>query len=207
MNGKPSPSDYWDQRYAGADYIFGTEPSQFVARHAHHLASGSALLLPADGEGRNSVFLAGLGHRVTASDYCEIALEKARRLAAENDANIDFQVADLASWTWPENAYDAVVAVFIQFAAPDMRARLFAAMKRAVHPGGLVLLHGYTPKQIDYGTGGSRQVENLYTEDLLRQAFGDFEILELKAYDADLSEGAGHAGRSALIDLVARRPL
>jgi hypothetical protein len=70
----------------------------------------------------------------------------------------------------------------------------------------LILLHGYTPRQIEYGTGGPPQVDYLYTPELLRQAFGGFEIETLDAYDADLHEGSGHHGRSALIDLIARRP-
>jgi hypothetical protein len=87
-----------------------------------------------------------------------------------------------------------------------MRARLFARMAAALKPGGLLLIEGYTPKQLEYRTGGPSQVENLYTEALLREAFRYFEILELREYEAELEEGERHAGRSALIDLVARAP-
>lgn len=99
-----------------------------------------------------------------------------------------------------------VLGVFIQFAAPPLRAEIFAGMHAALRPGGLVMLHGYTPEQLAHGTGGPRAVENLYTPDLLTAAFADLEILYLNAYEAEISEGAGHKGRSALIDLVARKP-
>jgi hypothetical protein len=79
-------------------------------------------------------------------------------------------------------------------------------MKRAVRPGGVVLLHGYTPKQLEYGTGGPAAVEQLYTEELLRGAFGNWEISRLVSYERELAEGERHQGRSALIDLIARRP-
>ena len=201
-------SDGWDARYAAtADYVFGTAPSQFVVTHADRLKPRSRILTPADGEGRNAVYLARLGHQVTATDISPAAQDKAKRLAAREGVEVDFQIQDLEGWTWPDAAYDAVAAVFIQFAPPDFRAAIFEGLKRSVKPGGLILLHGYTPRQLDYGTGGPSQVEQLYTPELLEAAFGDFGIEHLRAYEADLDEGAGHRGRSALIDLVARRPL
>ncbi|MFN7112460.1 MAG: SAM-dependent methyltransferase [Brevundimonas sp.] len=198
----------WDARYAATDdYVFGTAPSRFLLNHAKVLMPASRILAPADGEGRNSVYLASLGHDVVATDISPSGQDKARSLAREAGVEVDFRVQDLQDWAWPQAAYDAVVAVFIQFADPDFRHQIFEGMKRAVKPGGLILLHGYTPRQIEYGTGGPPQVDYLYTSDLLRQAFGDFEIETLDAYDADLDEGSGHHGRSALIDLIARRPL
>jgi len=99
-----------------------------------------------------------------------------------------------------------VVAIFIQFVGPEQRDQIFQGMKRAVKPGGIVMLHGYTPEQVELGTGGPPQAENMYTEEMLQQAFDDFEILELRAYRRHVDEGEGHSGDSALIDLVARKP-
>ena len=99
-----------------------------------------------------------------------------------------------------------VAAIFIQFAPPAMRDAMFAGMVRTLKPGGLLLLEGYRPEQLGYGTGGPGQLENLYTEALLRARFGALEIISLESYDAELSEGSAHAGPSALIDLVARKP-
>ncbi|MDE2586228.1 MAG: class I SAM-dependent methyltransferase, partial [Betaproteobacteria bacterium] len=110
------------------------------------------------------------------------------------------------AWEWPEAAYDLVVAMFIQFAGPAERDVLFAGMQRALKPGGHLLLHGYTPKQLEYRTGGPGAVENLYTPEMLRAAFSGLEIEELREYEADLAEGQAHRGISALIDLVARKP-
>ena len=104
-------------------------------------------------------------------------------------------------------AYDLVVGVFIQFVGPEGRAAQFSGMKQAVKPGGHILLHGYTPKQLEFGTGGPPFVEHLYTEEMLREAFSNFEIVELRAYECKIDEGEGHYGMSALIDLVARKPL
>jgi hypothetical protein len=98
-----------------------------------------------------------------------------------------------------------VVEIFTQFSTPEQRARKWAGMKRTLKPGGLLLIEGYTPRQLDFGTGGPKAVENLYTRDLLQSTFGDFASIEIEEAERRLSEGAGHDGLSAVIDLVARK--
>jgi SAM-dependent methyltransferase len=174
-----------------------------VARTADLIPARSRILAVADGEGRNSVHLAGRGHDVVAFDGSAVAVAKARALAAERGVRVDFAVSGVEDWDWSRR-FDAVVAVFIQFAAPELRARLLGWLAGAVRPGGLLLLHGYTPAQIALGTGGPPFVENMYTADLLARAFADHEILTLREYEEDLDEGPAHRGPSALIDCVVR---
>ena len=164
------------------------------------------VLSVADGEGRNGVWLAQQGIEATALEISPVALAKAQRLDALRNVPVNFVQADALTWTWPGAAYDAVVAIFIQFATPVERDQLFANIKHTLKPGGLLLLQGYTPRQLDYGTGGPPLAENMYTEAMLRAAFGDMEILHLREHDDFISEGVGHHGMSALIDLVARKP-
>ncbi|MFC5387109.1 class I SAM-dependent methyltransferase [Aquamicrobium segne] len=196
----------WDERYRDEEYLFGREPNAFLKREARRFGKSESVLAVADGEGRNGVFLAGLGLEVHAIDASSVALGKSARLAAEADVEMKLELADLVDWPWPQDVYDHVVAIFIQFADPALRMRLFDGMKRTVKPGGLVLLQGYRPEQVDLGTGGPPQRENMYTRDLLLSVFGDFEILHLEEHDTTIREGRGHDGLSALIDLVARRP-
>lgn len=196
----------WDDRYSRPGFLFGTDPAAFLVTHEAHLKRGLSALAVADGEGRNSVFMAEKGVKVTAMDYSEVAIDKARGLAAARSAPVTFQQADLHAWDWDATQYDLVVGIFIQFADPAFRSEIFDGMKRALKPGGTLLLHGYTPKQVEYGTGGPSNPDHMYTEPLLREAFGDLDILHLEAYERDLSEGPGHSGRSALIDLIARKP-
>lgn len=195
---------FWDQRYTQPGYLFGTEPADFVRAQAGVLDPGARVLCIADGEGRNSTYLAGQGHRVTAFDASPVALEKARALAADKDVSVDFRQSGIEDWDWMQ-PYDAVVGVFIQFTPPDLRARLFDWMAQAVRPGGMLLLHGYAPRQVGYGTGGPGKTDHMYTEDLLRVAFDGWEILRLEDYDREIDEGPGHSGLSALVDLVARK--
>lgn len=196
----------WNERYAGEHYHFGTEPNAFLASQQHLLKPGMSCLAVADGEGRNGVWLAEQGLDVLSADSSPVALEKAKRLAAERGVTLRYELADLSSWEWPDSRYDVVAAIFIQFVGPELRARMFDDMKRCLKPGGLLLLQGYTPRQLEYRTGGPSQIENLYTEALLREAFADMEILHLAEHDSVLNEGSGHCGTSALIDLVAQMP-
>ncbi|MCA8879001.1 MAG: class I SAM-dependent methyltransferase [Rhodobacteraceae bacterium] len=196
----------WEERYATPDYIFGTEPAAFMVTYQDHLVAGQSALAVADGEGRNSVFMAQKGLAVTALDFAPSALEKARRLAAARGVTVDFRQADVLNRDWEDAAFDLVAGIFIQFAGPGERERLFAGMGQAVRPGGLLMLHGYRPEQVAYGTGGPPDPANMYTEDLLRDAFPEWEILVLKGYDREIAEGSAHVGRSALIDFIARKP-
>lgn len=196
----------WNRRFEAPGYLFGTEPNAYLARHAGLFVPGSRALCVADGEGRNSVFLARRGVRVDAFDIAARGVEKARKLAAQAGVPVDYRVFDCDAVRWPQALYDGIAAIFIQFADPPMRARLFAAMAGALRPGGVLVLQGYTPQQLQYRTGGPPRVEHLYTEALLREQFRGLRIEELVSYEADLAEGTQHCGRSALIGLVARRP-
>ena len=196
----------WDERYATDTYVFGTAPSMFLEKNAGLLTPGETVLAVADGEGRNSVFMAEKGLAVTAMDSAATGVEKARRLAQAKGVDVDFRLADLKTWEWTPASYDVVAAIFIQFAPPEFRAEIFNGIERTLKPGGLLLLHGYTPKQLEYKTGGPSAEENLYTKDMLAERFGAWETLRLEEYEAELDEGAGHSGQSALIDLIARKP-
>ncbi|MCG6932679.1 MAG: class I SAM-dependent methyltransferase [Gallionella sp.] len=197
----------WDERYASEDYLFGTEPNAFLVSQRDLLKPGMSCLAVADGEGRNGVWLAQQGLQVLSVEASAVALEKAKKLARQRGASIEFEQADLAQWQWGENRFDLVAAIFIQFAPPALREQMFAGIKRCLKPGGLLLLQGYTPRQLEYKTGGPPLAENMYTADLLRNAFGEMEIIHLREHDDHIGEGTGHSGMSALIDLVARKQI
>ena len=201
-----NPAGTWNQRFAGDDYLFGTAPNEWLREHARHWQAGQRVLCVADGEGRNSVWLAQRGLHVDAFDIADQGVAKARRLAATQGVTVAFQVAGCDDYVWPEAAFDGVAAIFVQFADPSMRERLFANIVRVLKPGGVLVLQGYTPKQLDYRTGGPPLLSHLYTEAMLRESFAGMELLALSDYEADISEGSGHKGLSALIGLVARKP-
>jgi|SRR5688572_16555563 len=205
MNQSRDARQHWDERFAAPGYRFGTAPNRFLEAQKHRLAKGQRALAVADGEGRNGVWLARQGLDVTSVDISPVGQAKARALAKEAGVAMEIIEADLAAWPWPTAAFDVVVAIFIQFAPPPVRAKIFAGMQAALKSGGLLILEGYRPKQLEYGTGGPPQAENMYTRALLESAFAGLEILHLAEYDAEIAEGSGHKGMSALIDLVAKK--
>ena len=196
---------YWENRFSSEAYVFGREPNAFLASQAQRLLPGMVALVPADGEGRNSVWLAEQGLKVTATDFSETGIAKAQKLASERGVTVNSVLEDISQRVWEPEAFDVVAAIFIQFAGPKLRRDIFDGMKKTLKPGGLLILQGYGPKQIEYGTGGPRVPENLYTRELLESAFQDLEILHLEEHDSVLNEGAGHHGVSALINLVAQK--
>jgi SAM-dependent methyltransferase len=198
-----SELDRWQERYATDEYRFGTAPNVFLASQAKLLPKSGKALAVADGEGRNGVFLAEHGLDVLSLDFSPNAQAKARKLAAARGVTISVEQADVINWSYPPDAFDVVAAIFFQFAAPPDRDRIFAGIKRTLKRGGLLLLEVYGPKQLEYKTGGPGILENLYTREILEAAFGDFALLDIREYDAELHEGAGHGGMSALVDLVA----
>lgn len=199
------PAGTWNRRFTAEGYLFGTEPNAWLREHAGLWQPGQRVLSVADGEGRNSVWLARQGLQVDAFDISEVGVAKARRLAAEQGVSCNFSVNDCDDFAWPQDTYDGVAAIFVQFADPALRQRLFANIQRSLKPGATLVLQGYTPKQLEYKTGGPPLASHLYTPELLRESFAAMEIVELREYEAEVAEGTGHSGHSALIGLVARK--
>ena len=195
----------WNEIFDKPDYIFGTEPNDYLVGKKDFLHAGKKVLMVADGEGRNSVWAAALGADVDAFDLSEKAVEKAEKLAAEKGVSVNYFVSGVNEWDWEEEKYDVVVVIFVQFATPNMRSHLFANCIRTLKKGGLLILQGYTPKQLEYKTGGPQILEHLYTEEMLRGYFASLDIVELETYDAFISEGPRHTGMSGLIGMVARK--
>ena len=199
-------TQFWNERFDKEEFIFGKEPNEYlVEKTKQYLKPQDKVLCIADGEGRNGVWLAKQGMQVVGFDASDVALAKARQFAKENQVEVEYAFSDTDSYDWPENTYDAVIGIFIQFADPAMRARIFKHTYKTLKPGGLFILQGYTPKQLEYKTGGPSLIEHLYTEELIRDLAKDFEILELVSYEKELSEGPRHTGMSAILGLVCRK--
>ena len=198
---------FWNERFDKEEFIFGKEPNEYLVKSAaRYLKQNDRVLCIADGEGRNGVWLAKQGMQVVGFDASDIALVKAKQFAKENQVEVEYSFSDTDSFDWQANTFDAVVAIFIQFADPAMRERIFQNVYQTLKPGGIFILQGYTPKQLDYKTGGPSAIEHLYTEESIQELAKDFEVLELVSYEKVLNEGARHSGMSALLGLVAKKP-
>ena len=205
MNLSNSEYERWEKRFSVRDYVFGTAPNVFLESQAALLPKSGTALAVADGEGRNGVWLAERGLDVLSIDWSPTALLKAQALAQLRGVTLRTAQVDLTQYQWPVAAFDVVAAIFIQFLTPDERRRVFAGMRHVLKPGGLLLIEGYRPEQLNYKTGGPSLVENLYTRALLEAEFGDLSEVRIIEHDSMTSEGTGHVGMAALIDLVGRK--
>jgi SAM-dependent methyltransferase len=166
--------------------------------------SGKAIAV-ADGEGRNGVWLAEQGLDVLSLDFSQAAQAKAAALAKERHVKLTLVHADVHTWAYPEAAFDVVAEIFTQFSSPKERAAKWAGMRRTLKPGGLLIIQGYTPKQLQYGTGGPKEIENLYTRPMLEEAFHGFHDISITEEEREMHEGTAHGGMSAVINLTARK--
>lgn len=201
-----SEYERWETRYAVPEYTFGKDPSYFLQSCTTLLPPSGRALAVADGEGRNGVWLAQQGLDVLSIDFSPSAQKKARALAAERHVNVAFAQVDVHAWDYPQAAFDVVVEIFTQFSSPSERALKWAGMRRALKSGGLLIIQGYTPKQLQYGTGGPTQAENCYTRAMLEREFLGFRELKIVEEEREIHEGTLHGGMSAVINLTARKP-
>jgi len=191
----------WDERYSADEYIYGTEPNEFLAGVTSQIPKGKVLCL-AEGEGRNAVYLAGLGYDVTAVDASAVGLKKAQRLARERGVEINTVVSDLAEFEIAPDSWDGIVSIFCHV-PPAIREPLHRKVVAGLRSGGVLVLEAYRPKQIEYGTGGPPVPELTMTLEGLRKELQGLEFKHAEELDRDVTEGLYHTGIGAVVQLVA----
>jgi SAM-dependent methyltransferase len=193
----------WNERYAGEEYVYGTEPNAFLAEHAK-LLTGPVLSI-CEGEGRNAVFLASLGLDVLGVDSSDVGLAKAQKLAAARGVTIRTEVADLADFTPPENHFGSVVSIFAHLPS-SLRHRLYPLVERSLKPGGILLLEAYTLAQLPKSTGGPKDPDMLMSAAGLRQELPGCEVILARELDRVVAEG-GHrlGGLGSVVQFIARK--
>jgi len=194
----------WNARYSAPAYAYGTEPNDFLAAVAARIPPGRVLSI-ADGEGRNGVYLATLGYDVTSVDSSSVGLAKAQRLAAERGVHITTIVADLADYEIALHSWEGIVSIFCHL-PPPLRRRVHEQVVRGLTPGGLYVLEAYSVQQLRHGTGGPTSVELLLTLDALRTELDGLDLLHAVEIERDIHEGELHHGRSAVVQVIAKKP-
>ena len=194
----------WDERYAGAGYFYGTEPNDFLREQAAAIPPGGAVLCLGEGEGRNAVFLTTQGYRVTALDQSAVGLGKAKHLAREHGVTIDTIVADLDGYRLEPARWDGIVSIWCHLPTA-MRAAVYRQVNDALKPRGVLLLEAYTPQQLQHGTGGPKSVDLLPSLAELRVELEGLDLVHAVERERVVAEGRGHAGLSAVVQIVARK--
>lgn len=194
----------WDQRYDREEYVYGTEPNDLVVEIAGRIP-GSRVLSLGEGEGRNAVYLARRGFEVLGVDGSSVGLAKARRLARESGVSIETVVADLSEFEIPDSQWDGVISIFCHL-PPALRKLVHGRVVAGLRPGGLAVVECYTPRQLEYGTGGPSSPELLYGIDVLRRDFAGLEVELAEEVEREVEEGEFHRGKSHVARFVARKP-
>jgi SAM-dependent methyltransferase len=197
--------NFWDERFAGPGYKYGTEPNAFLRAQAARLAPASRVLVPGDGEGRNGVWLAQQGHRVTAVDASAVGLQKARELAATQGVTVTTELADLGDWSPVPASVDAVVLIYTHLPG-TIRQGAHRRLAQGLRPGGWLLLEAFHPAQLAHSSGGPKDADMLYTPELLDADFAGLLAPVLAWHgETTLSEGPGHQGLAQVTRWVGQR--
>jgi len=195
----------WEQRYAETSQLFGVAPSELLVAEQPRLKPGLTALAVADGEGRNGVWLAEQGLKVTSVDISATAQQRARAFAAQRNVHIDTFCVDLLNWPWPVNQFDIVTCIFMHLPAPLLQ-KIHSAMWQAIKPGGLIMIEGFHVDQASHDSGGPKDPTILLSECGLQQAFPDAEILRLERVTTKVEIAGENLGEGIAIHYVARKP-
>ena len=194
----------WDQRYDTAEYVYGTDPNDFLANVIAEMPKGRTLCI-AEGEGRNAVFLAEHGHEVVAVDSSAVGLQKASRLAKERGVQITTVVADLAEFEIEPDSWDAIVSIFAHV-PPAVRRPLHKSIVEGLRSGGMLVLEAYRPEQITLGTGGPPVSDLTMTLNALREELAGLSFRHASELERDVVEGLYHTGKGAVVQVIAVKP-
>lgn len=193
----------WDKTYGSEGYVYGTEPNAFLAEHAHLIPRGKVLCL-ADGEGRNSVYLAQKGHQSISLDLSKVGLEKAKQLANLKGVSIETMHQDLSDFEFPSETYSAVVSIFCHLPQP-LRSQVYRQLAQSLLPGGVLIVEAYTPAQLKNGTGGPPTEELLISLDSLLPDLAGLEFILAHEVERDVIEGRLHTGRASVVQIIATK--
>ena len=193
----------WDKEYSVEEYVYGKEPNGFLLEMSDRLKKGNVLCL-AEGEGRNAVHLARQGFEATAVDSSRVGLAKAVKLAQEFGVTIQTVTADLADYVIEEGVWDTIISISCHV-HQDLRRRLHRDVVAGLREGGTFLLEAYTPKQLEFQTGGPPSVEYLMELVTLKGELDGLEFIHGQELVRDVVEGINHTGKGSVVQVFARK--
>jgi len=198
----------WDDRYRQEEFAYGEQPNNYLKKQLEKLNAGS-ILFPAEGEGRNAVFAAGLGWAVAAFDISIEGKNKATRLAATKNVSIDYQIGELENLNYIPEQFDAIALIYAHFPA-NIKSQYHKMLDKYLRRNGLIIFEAFSKKHIDYiarneKVGGPTDISMLFSTDELRSDFSNYEIIELVEQEIELSEGLYHNGKGSVIRFVGRK--
>lgn len=203
-------TEKWDQRYAEEEFAYGEQPNNFLRQQLSLLKPGK-ILFPAEGEGRNAVFAAGLGWAVSAFDISIEGQKKALKLAEKKQVAIDYRVGELQELNYTEGQFDVIALIYAHFPA-NIKSLVHQTLDKYLNTGGYIIFEAFSKSHLNYlakdeKMGGPRDIESLFSLEEVKTDFNNYEILELLETEIHLNEGPYHSGQGSVIRFVGRKKL
>lgn len=194
----------WDEIFSEQGFAYGTEANDFLKQHFSAIPAGGKVLMLADGEGRNGVFMAKQGYNVLSVDSSKVGLQKAQELAKQQGVSIKTECVDLADYQPEAESFDAVISIFCHLPEP-LQSQVLAMSNKVLKPQGYFLLESYRPKQLEYKTGGPPVAEMMMDLEKLNQFFAHYRVHHAKELDRAIKEGRLHDGLSAVVQVLLQK--
>lgn len=201
-------TDRWNDRYSSEEFAYGTAPNNYLKEQLEKLKTGS-ILFPAEGEGRNAVFAAQLGWKVSAFDISAEGKNKALKLAEANDVAIDYLVGELETLNYQEEQFDAIALIYAHFPAA-IKSSIHKTLETYLRKGGVIIFEAFSKKHLEYlaindKVGGPKDIESLFSIEEIQSDFPDYEIIQLEEKEIELNEGLFHNGKGSVIRFVGKK--
>jgi len=201
-------TDRWNDRYSSEEFAYGTAPNKYLKEQLEKLKTGS-ILFPAEGEGRNAVFAAQLGWKVSAFDISAEGKNKALKLAEENNVVIDYQVGELETLNYQAEQFDVIALIYAHFPAA-IKSSIHQTLETYLRKDGYIIFEAFSKKHLEYlaindKVGGPKDIESLFSIEEIQSDFPDYEIIQLEEKEIELNEGLFHNGKGSVIRFVGKK--
>lgn len=198
----------WDDRYKSEEFAYGEEPNNYLKQQTEKL-NPSSILFPAEGEGRNAIFAAKLGWKVSAFDISEEGRNKALRLAENNNVSLDYQVGELETLDFQEEQFDVIALIYAHFPA-EIKSEIHQQLDKLLSKNGIIIFEAFSKKHLEYVTknekvGGPKDIESLFSIEEIKADFPNYEIIQLEEKEIELNEGLFHNGTGSVIRFIGRK--
>tara|TARA_B100000795_G_scaffold103119_1_gene76022 strand:+ start:3456 stop:4076 length:621 start_codon:yes stop_codon:yes gene_type:complete len=201
--------EMWDKRYGNTEYAYGEEPNAFFKKTLDKLDLKGSILLPAEGEGRNAVYAAKKRMEVFAFDISIEGKNKALELAKKENVEINYEVGEFSNLNIANYTYDSAALIYAHF-PPNIRDSYHQKISELIKPNGILILEGFSKshlalQQQNPNVGGPKNEALLFSIEMMKKDFANFEIIQLEEKEIELNEGEYHQGKAKVIRFIGKK--
>jgi SAM-dependent methyltransferase len=193
---------FWNQRYTEKEMVYGREPNEYFKAFIDSYKPG-AMLLPADGEGRNAVYAASKGWQVDAFDFSDVARERAMEMARDKKLLINYELKNIEDFKAVKQ-YDAAGLIYVHL-PEQLRKKFHQEVYNSIKPGGFLVFEAFAKEQMQFESGGPKDVSLLYDAPSICSDFPFLHLMTCEQKEVILNEGDYHKGKAAVLRLVGQR--